>query len=99
MASTTGLKKQLHELIESASDEQVLEAVHDLLTQPKSAAQKKRTVTKAAFQLEKMTLPNGKVIFVTPGNPEVETTELFGIWKNHPITAEELRKKAWGNRA
>lgn len=30
-------------------------------------------------------------------NPDVKA--LSGIWKNKEITLEELRKKAWGNRA
>jgi hypothetical protein len=30
-------------------------------------------------------------------NPDIKA--LAGIWKNKEITLEELRKKAWGNRA
>lgn len=27
-----------------------------------------------------------------------EPSELWGIWKDNPMTLEELRKKAWGDR-
>ena len=29
---------------------------------------------------------------------ESDPRELWGIWKDDPITPEELRKKAWGDR-
>jgi hypothetical protein len=37
--------------------------------------------------------------FVTPGDPSIDTTELFGIWKEHPEVLEPLRNTAWGGRA
>lgn len=30
-------------------------------------------------------------------NPE-QIKEMFGIWKDNPLTLEELRKQAWNNR-
>ena len=29
---------------------------------------------------------------------ESDPSELWGIWKDNPMTLEELRKRAWGDR-
>ena len=36
---------------------------------------------------------------IEPADPNVDFSELRGIWKGRNITLEELRKKAWGGRA
>jgi len=32
------------------------------------------------------------------GDPNIDTRELAGIWKDHPKTLDEIREKAWGKR-
>ncbi len=32
---------------------------------------------------------------ITKGNKKLDPTQLFGIWKDHPKTIEEIRSSAW----
>lgn len=33
--------------------------------------------------------------FIVKGDESIDTTELFGIWKDNPRTLEDIRTKAW----
>ncbi|GEM_PF-2307623 len=95
---TASIKQEIHDLIEVTTDEQLLNAVKVILSthlpMPSKANGKKTRLA-----LTKKVLPNGRTIFVTPGDPSIDTTELFGIWKEQPEMLETLRKTAWGGRA
>ena len=95
---TASIKDEIHELIEVTTNEQLLNAVKVILSShlpvpPKGKAKKNRPT------LKQTVLPNGRTIFVTPGDPSIDATELFGIWKEQPEMLETLRKTAWGGRA
>ncbi|MFM9948813.1 MAG: hypothetical protein ACKV1O_12810 [Saprospiraceae bacterium] len=32
---------------------------------------------------------------ITKGNKKLDPTQLFGIWKDHPKTIEQIRSSAW----
>jgi hypothetical protein len=98
MITSINLKKELHELIEGITDENLLKALRLILAFRKPAVEDKTKTNSSPSSFSKITLPNGAQISVTPGDSSVETSELFGIWKDHPITTEELRKKAWEGR-
>jgi hypothetical protein len=95
---TASIKDEIHELIDVTTDEQLLNAVKVILSSnlpmpSKGNGKKSRPV------LSTKVLPNGRTIFVTPGDPSIDATELFGIWKEHPEMLETLRNTAWGGRA
>ncbi len=91
--------------------EEVLAFIEFLIFRQKSTAKQKEnkpekkgqihegeTPNEKASKLRMITLPNGKHIPVTPADESVSVKELFGIWENRHITAEELRNQAWGER-
>ena len=95
---TASIKQELHELIEVTTDEQLLNTVK-LILSAKLAASNVRKGRKVEPKLEKTVLPNGRTIFVTPGDPSIDASALFGIWKEQPELLDTLRKTAWGGRA
>lgn len=94
----TAIKKVLHELIEVTTDERLLKAVHVILTSQSKVFAKPKTAKTGKAKIEKLILPNGRTVLVTLGDPTVDTSELFGIWKDTPEIIETLRKTAWGGR-
>lgn len=36
---------------------------------------------------------------IVKGNKKVDPSQLFGIWKNHPKTIEQIRETAWRRRS
>ncbi|MEK7254266.1 MAG: hypothetical protein AAB316_05940 [Bacteroidota bacterium] len=104
MEATLELKKELHELIEGIADEQILKVIRQAVLPYKKFVRKPVVNGSTDIQtkkrnLVKVTFPNGSEAYITPGDPTVDTSDLVGIWKDNPITAEELRQKAWGGRA
>lgn len=95
----TVIKKELHDLIEGTTDEQLLNAIKVILTTQGAVISKLPASKKGVLTTKKMVLPNGREIFVTPGDPNMDTAELFGIWKDNPEILNTLRASAWGGRA
>lgn len=95
---TASIKDEIHELIEVTTDEQLLNAIKVILSSHLPMPSKGKA-KKFQPALKQTVLPNGRTIFVTPGDPSIDTAELFGIWKEHPEMLETLRNTAWGGRA
>jgi hypothetical protein len=94
---TASIKQEIHELIEVTTDEEVLNAIKVILSSQQTVAASKGKKSKE--KLHKTVLPNGRTIYVTPGDPSIDASALFGIWKAQPELLETLRKTAWGGRA
>lgn len=94
----TAIKEELHELIEVTSDEQLLHAVKVILSS-QNRKQEASIEKNEEDEPQKIILPNGQAAYITPGNPSVDASDLFGIWKDTPEIMEKLRKTAWGGRA
>ncbi|MCB0519089.1 MAG: hypothetical protein KDD27_09125 [Saprospiraceae bacterium] len=57
--------------------------------------EEKRTANGKAAEPEEPSVPEPPIQWAeVPENME----EMFGIWKDNPMTLEELRKLAWGDR-
>lgn len=91
---TASIKQEINDLVAMTTDEQLLIAVKVILS-----SQLPATGKKAKPSMKRMLLPNGRTVFVTPGDPTIDASELFGIWKDNPEIMETLRKTAWGGRA
>lgn len=93
-AMTASIKQEINDLVAMTTDEQLLIAVKVILS-----SQLPATGKKAKPIMKQMLLPNGRTVFVTPGDPSIDASELFGIWKDNLEIMENLRKTAWGGRA
>jgi hypothetical protein len=91
---TASIKQEINDLVAMTTDEQLLIAVKVILSSQLPTAGKK-----AKSSMKQVLLPNGRTVFMTPGDPTIDASELFGIWKDRPEIMATLWKTAWGGRA